>query len=132
EAENNLHFTFFALQLVERFVSERGRWPCSWGELAGVPMREGPLGREWPAASPEVQRRITIDFGVDPLDVAQQAPGVSPPSGPRAHATSTAITVGSNPFSARSASRFQGATIDGRASLVERDPVYSGVMRQRS
>src|SRR5579883_1065199 len=74
EAETNLQFTLFALQLVERFVSQTGRWPHSWGELEGVPMREGPFGRDWPTASPEVQRRILIDFGVDPREVARQEP----------------------------------------------------------
>src|SRR5262245_9164989 len=51
EAKTNMHYALFALQLVERFVSERGRWPRSWSELEGVPMREGPFGRKWPAAS---------------------------------------------------------------------------------
>ena len=35
QAENTLHVTQFAIRLVDRFVSERGRWPRSWGELAG-------------------------------------------------------------------------------------------------
>ncbi len=74
EAETNLHFTLFSLRLVERFVSETGRWPHSWGELEGVPMDEGPFGRRWPVASPEMQRRISIDFGVDPQAVARQDP----------------------------------------------------------
>jgi hypothetical protein len=74
EAETNLHFSRFALQLVERFVSDTGRWPRSWGELEGVTMHEGPLGREWPAASPEVQRRVLIDFGVDLHAVGRQDP----------------------------------------------------------
>jgi hypothetical protein len=73
-AKTNAYYAFFAIQLVERFVSEKGRWPHSWGELEGVPMHEGPFGLEWPACSPEVRRRIFIDFGADPHDVARQAP----------------------------------------------------------
>lgn len=74
QAENTLHVTQFAIRLVDGFVSERGRWPRSWGELEGVSMREGPFGQEWPAASPEVQRRVSIDFSIDPRDVAGQDP----------------------------------------------------------
>jgi hypothetical protein len=74
EAETNLHFTRFANQLVERFVSDTGRWPRSWGELEGVPMPECPFDREWPTASPEVQRRVHIDFGADLHDVGREDP----------------------------------------------------------
>jgi len=73
-AKINAGYAFFSLQLVERFVSEKGRWPHSWGQLEGVPMPVGPFGQEWPACSPEVQRRILIDFGADPHDVARQDP----------------------------------------------------------
>ena len=73
-AKTNAYYAFFAIQLVERFVSEKGRWPHSWGELEGVPMPGGPFGLEWPASSPEVRRRIFIDFGADPHDVARQDP----------------------------------------------------------
>jgi len=73
-AKANAYYAFFAIQLVERFVSEKGRWPRSWSELEGVPMHEGPFGLEWPACSPEVRRRILIDFGADPRDVARQEP----------------------------------------------------------
>ncbi len=52
-AETNLHSSFFALQLVERFVSEKGQWPRSWAELERVAMPEARFGRKWPAASPE-------------------------------------------------------------------------------
>jgi hypothetical protein len=72
QAETNLHYSHFALQLVERFVTQKGRWPQTWAELENVEMREGPLGREWPAASAEMQQRIAVDFEVDPLDVARQ------------------------------------------------------------
>ncbi len=37
-------------------------------------MPEGLLGWEWPTASPEVQRRVSIDFEIDPLGVARQDP----------------------------------------------------------
>jgi hypothetical protein len=74
EAEKNLHATLFAVHLVERFISEQGRWPRSWSELEGVSMREGLLGEEWPAISPMIQRRVSIDFTVDPLEVAGQDP----------------------------------------------------------
>jgi hypothetical protein len=72
QAESNLHYSHFVLQLVERFVTQEGRWPRSWAELEGVDMRDAPLGREWPATSAEMQRWILIDFAVDPLDVARQ------------------------------------------------------------
>ncbi len=74
QAETNLQSAFFALELVERFVSEKGRWLRSWAQLEGVPMPEGRFGRKWPAASPDLQKRIFIDFGVDPRDVARQDP----------------------------------------------------------
>jgi hypothetical protein len=72
QAETNLHYSHFALQLVERFVTEKGRWPRSWAELKGVEMPDGPFGQEGKAISDELQRRISIDFGVDPFEVARQ------------------------------------------------------------
>jgi hypothetical protein len=72
QAETNLHYSLFALQLVERFVTQKGRWPRSWIELEAVEMRDDPPGRQWPGASAEMQQRISIDFEVDPLDVARQ------------------------------------------------------------
>jgi len=74
EAEITLHTTHFAVRLVEHFVTEHGRWPRSWSELEGVSMTEGPLGKEWPRVSPEVQRRVSIDFEIEPLNVARQDP----------------------------------------------------------
>jgi hypothetical protein len=74
EAEKTLHTTIFSLRLLECFVSERGRWPRSWSELEAVSMPEGPLGQKWPTASPEVQRRVSIDFEIDPLRMARQDP----------------------------------------------------------
>jgi hypothetical protein len=74
EAERNLHYSRFALRLVERFVSETGRWPHSWEELECIPMEGVPFGQEWPAASAEMKRRIFIDFQVNPLEVTRQAP----------------------------------------------------------
>jgi hypothetical protein len=72
QAESNLHYSLFALQLVERFVIREARWPRSWAELEGVDMRDGPLGPEWAKTFAEVQRRIIIDFGANPQDVARQ------------------------------------------------------------
>jgi hypothetical protein len=72
QAETNLHYSLFALQLVERFVTQKGRWPRSWAELDGVEMPDGPLGIQWPGASGEMQQRISIDFEVDPLAVTRQ------------------------------------------------------------
>ena len=34
----------------------------------GLEMPDGPFGQEGPAISDELQRRISIDFGVDPFD----------------------------------------------------------------
>jgi hypothetical protein len=72
QAEANLHYSHFALQLVERFVREKGRWPRSWAELKGVEMPDGPFGQAGPAITDGLQRRISIDFGVDPFEVARQ------------------------------------------------------------
>ena len=72
QAESNLHYSHFALQIVERFVIREGRWPRSWAELEGVDMRDGTLGPEWAQTFAEVQRRIIVDFGADPQEVAQQ------------------------------------------------------------
>lgn len=72
QAETNLHYSRFALQLVERFVTEKGRWPRSWAELENLDMPNGPLGGEWPAFSGKLQQRISIDFGINPSDVARQ------------------------------------------------------------
>ena len=72
QAESNLHYSHDALQLVERFVAQQERWPRSWAELEGVDMRDSRFGAEWPAVFAEMQRRISIDFEVDPLDVARQ------------------------------------------------------------
>ena len=49
QAERTLHATLFAVRLVERFVSERGRWPRSWGELEGVSMDDDRYCERWPA-----------------------------------------------------------------------------------
>ena len=72
QAESNLHYSFFALQLVERFVAQRGRWPSGWAELEQMEAHDVPFGLEWPSASAEIQRRVSIDFAVDLTAVAQQ------------------------------------------------------------
>ena len=61
-AENNLHYSLLALQLVERYVTQKGRWPRGWTELEGVEMRDGPLGGQWAGVSVEMQQRISIGF----------------------------------------------------------------------
>src|SRR5207249_1677034 len=74
EAERNLHATRFTIGLVERFVTETGRWPRSWGELEGLSTRDTLFGQGWPAASSFVHRRVCIDFESDPWEVARQDP----------------------------------------------------------
>ncbi len=74
QAERKLHAARFAVRLVERFVAEKGRWPRSWGELEQLPFDGDLFGRGWPAASPEIQRRVVIDFAADPAEVARQDP----------------------------------------------------------
>src|SRR5687768_7636965 len=80
-AEENLHATLFTLRLVDQFVSEQGRWPQSWAELeqlaiSSVPPSPlngeitvarigGQHGYDWPAASPEIRKRVQIDFHAD-------------------------------------------------------------------
>jgi hypothetical protein len=89
-AEENLHSTTFVIRLVEQFVAEQKRWPQSWQELESLPFSSeaprpgngelsvvrigGQHGYEWPAASKDLQRRVAIDFGVDPMKVAEQDP----------------------------------------------------------
>jgi hypothetical protein len=72
QAEANLHYSLDALQIVERFVTQNGRWPRSWAELEGVDMREAQFARDWPRVSADMQQWVVIDFGADPKIVAQQ------------------------------------------------------------
>ena len=72
QAEANLHYSLDALQIVERFVTQNGRWPRGWAELEGVDMRDGRIDQDWPRVSADMQQWIAIDFGADPQDVAQQ------------------------------------------------------------
>src|SRR5581483_11799092 len=74
QAERNLHATHFTMLLVERFVAEKGGWPRSWDELEQTPFDGDLFGRGWPAVSPEVRRRVVIDFSADPVEVARQDP----------------------------------------------------------
>jgi hypothetical protein len=89
-AEENLHSTIFVVRLVEQFVVEQKRWPRSWEELESLPFSSdtprpgngelsvvrigGQHGYPWPAASNDLQRRVAIDFAVDPAAVARQDP----------------------------------------------------------
>ena len=73
--ERNLHATLFTLRLVERFVSEHGHWPRSWGELEGLAIADGPLDSPgWPACSAEVRSRVTVDLQTDPREMAARDP----------------------------------------------------------
>ena len=73
--ERNLHATTFTIRLVDRFVSERGHWPRSWGELEGLATADGVLDNPgWPACSAEVRRRVAVDFEADPREVAARDP----------------------------------------------------------
>jgi hypothetical protein len=77
QAEENLHATLFTIRLVEQFVAEQGRWPRSWGELEAMPVSvDAPatLQRGWPASSPEIQRRVAIDFAADTALMVRQDP----------------------------------------------------------
>ena len=69
ESAINDRYAHEAIGRVDQFVREEGRWPRSWSELAGGPMR---VMSDWEKA--EMRRRISIDFGVDPQDVARQDP----------------------------------------------------------
>ena len=61
------------MRLVERFIWDNGRWPRSWKELEAIPP---PIARiiiggdedkwTWPDASREFQKRVIIDFNMDP------------------------------------------------------------------
>ncbi len=90
QAEETLHATLFCVRLVEQFVAENGRWPRSWEELEELPASGeapspmsgrisvvrigGQHGYDWPGASPEIRRRVSIDFGADPREIARQDP----------------------------------------------------------
>ncbi len=69
ESAINDRFAHEAISRVDQFVREEGRWPRSWSELAGGPMRV-----MYDSEKAEMRRRISIDFGVDPQDVARQDP----------------------------------------------------------
>lgn len=89
-AEENLHSTLFVVRLVERFVSERKRWPSSWEDLESLACQSDPpepgngqlsvvriggqRGFDWPAASRELQKHVFVDFAADPAAIAAQDP----------------------------------------------------------
>lgn len=90
QAEENLHSTIFVIRMVEQFVADEKRWPRSWEDLESFPFSNdaprpgngelsvirigGQHGYEWPAGSKDLQRRVAIDFDVDPVKVAGQDP----------------------------------------------------------
>lgn len=89
-AEENLHATLFVVRLVERFVSERKRWPSSWEDLDALACPSDPpepgngqlsvvriggqRGFDWPAASSELQKHVFVDFAANPETIAAQDP----------------------------------------------------------
>jgi hypothetical protein len=74
EAERTLHATLFTTRLVNKFVAERGRWPDSWEELDRFPFADDLYDVKWPAVSPEMRRRVQVDFQINPREVAWQDP----------------------------------------------------------
>jgi type II secretory pathway pseudopilin PulG len=74
QAENTLHATIFAIQLVQQFVDENKRWPKSWSELESISVSDPAPRYAWPTASNELQQRVFIDFAAHPLKVAEQDP----------------------------------------------------------
>ena len=71
-AENTLHATIFTIQLVQQFVAENKRWPQSWHELESLSVADPAPSYAWPAASNELQQRVSIHFAANPLTVADQ------------------------------------------------------------
>jgi hypothetical protein len=84
-AEENLHATLFVIRVVEQFVDENGRWPKSWQELERIKVPNSPVsplndvvysggqgGYAWPAATAQLQERVTIDFQVDQMAIIGQ------------------------------------------------------------
>jgi len=90
QAEENLHSTIFVIRMVEKFVAEQKRWPRSWEELESFPFSSdaprpgngelsvirigGQHGYDWPAASKDLQKRVAVDFSVDPAKLAGEDP----------------------------------------------------------
>ena len=90
QAERNLHATLFSISLVERFVATNSRWPRSWQDLEQVAIPStapdpllnettalrigGAHGYDWPTDSPEIKRRVIVDFDADVTTVANQRP----------------------------------------------------------
>lgn len=90
EAEQNLHATLLVIGLVEKFVEEHRKWPKSWEELEewkvdGVrvePQKErtnvirigGAMQYEWPSSSPEIRKRVLIDFHATLNEMSKQQP----------------------------------------------------------
>jgi hypothetical protein len=71
QAERTLQATLFAIRLVDQFVAENGRWPHSWAELEKLVVTDDSPD-PWPTSSPEIRRRVSIDFDADPLEIAAQ------------------------------------------------------------
>jgi hypothetical protein len=70
EAERNYQATRHTVDLVGRFLAERGHWPGSWEELKNFQDLNGTT-RQTVA---EMQQRVQIDVRVDAGDIARQDP----------------------------------------------------------
>lgn len=93
-AEETLHATCFAVSLVDEFVRRERRWPRSWSELENLKLTDEPAEKnlaqpvgidllvpsrlggyppyDWPGASPEIQKRVFIDFSANLEAVAAE------------------------------------------------------------
>jgi recombinational DNA repair protein RecT len=70
DAEWTFQAFLCVLELTDQYQeSHQGEWPPDWQALKQIPYdREGMW--KWPEDSAEIQQRITIDFNVEPEDVA--------------------------------------------------------------
>jgi hypothetical protein len=67
-AEADLHRTYETISLVQQFVSEQSRWPCSWHELQELATAKG-ISPESLAAFEE---RVFVGLQADPKEIAKQ------------------------------------------------------------
>ena len=70
DAESTLHAFLYTLELTDLYQeSHLGAWPPDWKSLEQIPYAREGVWR-WPEDSKEIQQRITIDFNVEPEDIA--------------------------------------------------------------